>query len=175
MLSRYCDGKLTVRSGGAFYDEGVESSGDDAAACADFAAIRQASRETLVERFRAKMDRHEVDEALEVISNAASVLNEIVERYAPWKLAKDPTQKEKLEALLYHLAESLRLFAILISPVLPQAAQGMFDQLKWQPELSGKTERFRLDAAVWGGLPDGHAVNAPTPLFPKLDSKAATL
>ncbi len=172
MLNRYCGGKLAVRAGSAFYDETLVASGDDVTACTDLAAIRRASQETLVSGVRAKMERYEVDEALEAISVAASVLNETVEKYAPWKLAKDPAQKEKLDALLYHLAESLRLFAILISPVLPRAAQGMFDQLNWKPDLAGKAERFRLDEAGWGGLPDGHAVNMPTPLFPKLENKA---
>ena len=49
-----------------------------------------------------------------------------------------------MDDLLYDLAESLRIIAILISPVLPKAAHGIFDQLNWKMELSGKEERFRL-------------------------------
>jgi methionyl-tRNA synthetase len=67
---------------------------------------------------------------------------------------------------------SLRIIAIsiLISPVLPKAAHGIFDQLNWkmEPELSGKEERFRLEEAKWGGLPDGHVVGKPVPLFPRI-------
>jgi methionyl-tRNA synthetase len=59
--------------------------------------------------------------------------------------------------------------AILISPVLPEAAHEIFDQLNWKMELSGKEERFRLDAAKWGGLPDGHVVGKPVPLFPRIE------
>jgi hypothetical protein len=40
--------------------------------------------------------------------------------------------------------ESLHTVAILISPVLSQAAHGIFDQLNWKMELSEKDERFSL-------------------------------
>jgi methionyl-tRNA synthetase len=53
--------------------------------------------------------------------------------------------------------------------VLPKAAHGIFDQLNWKMELSGKEERFRLDDAKWGGLPDGHVVGKPFPLFPRIE------
>lgn len=128
--------------------------------------------------------------------------NGFVESSAPWKLAKDPAQAEKLDAVLYHLAESLRIIAILLSPVLPKAAHGIFDQLNWKMELSPKAShpegcaparatspgsdasskedgeragarpseaRFRLADAAWGGLPDGHQLGAPTPLFPRIE------
>jgi len=76
---------------------------------------------------------------------------------------------QQLDAVLYHLAESLRIIAILISPVLPKAAHGIFDQLNWKMELSGKEERFSLADAEWGRLPDGHVVGKPVPLFPRIE------
>jgi len=101
----------------------------------------------------------------------ALACNALVEISAPWNLAKDKQQEELLDAVLYHLAESLRIIAIWISPVLPKAAHGIFDQLNWKMELSGKEERFRLEAAKWGGLPDGHVVGKPVPLFPRIETK----
>jgi hypothetical protein len=50
-------------------------------------------------------------------------------------------------------------------PVLPRAAHGIFEQLNWKMELTGKEERFRLDDAKWGGLRDGHVVGIPVPLL----------
>ena len=96
--------------------------------------------------------------------------NWLIESVAPWKLAKDATHAADLDAVLYHLSESLRIIAILISPVLPQAAHGIFDQLNWKMELSGKEERFSLKDAEWGGLPDGHVVGKPVPLFPRIET-----
>jgi methionyl-tRNA synthetase len=74
-----------------------------------------------------------------------------------------------LDATLYQLAESLRIIAILISPVLPKAAHEIFDQLNWKIELRGKEERFSLADAEWGRLPDGHVVGKPVPLFPRIE------
>jgi methionyl-tRNA synthetase len=103
------------------------------------------------------------------IGVAAVHCNQLVDAQKPWILAKE-NQNEKLDGVLYTLAESLRIIAILISPVLPKAAHGIFDQLNWKMELSGKEERFRLDDAEWGKLPDGHVVGKPTPLFPRIET-----
>ena len=88
----------------------------------------------------------------------------------PWTLAKDPAERSMtLDQSALPLAESLRIIAILISPVLPKAAHGIFDQLNWKMELSGKEERFSLADAEWGRLPDGHVVGKPMPLFPRIE------
>ncbi len=115
------------------------------------------------------MDRSLVDLASGIAEEIATYCNRLVEKTAPWKLVEDLTQADRLNAVLYHLAESLRIIAILISPVLPKAAHGIFDQLNWKMELSGKEERFSLKDAEWGGLPDGHVVGKPVPLFPRIE------
>jgi methionyl-tRNA synthetase len=101
--------------------------------------------------------------------------NALVDSTLPWKLAKDDSDSgaTKLNAVLYALSESLRLIGLLISPVLPHGAHGIFDQLNWKMELSGKDERFSLGDAEWGILPDGHLVGKPKPLFPRIESVAA--
>jgi methionyl-tRNA synthetase len=98
--------------------------------------------------------------------------NGLIQITAPWKLAKNKDQRTVLDAVLYHLAETLRIIAILISPVLPKSAHGIFDQLNWKMELNGKEERFSLKDAKWGGLPDGHVVGKPVPLFPRIEVAA---
>jgi methionyl-tRNA synthetase len=95
--------------------------------------------------------------------------NGLIQITAPWKLAKNKDQRIILDAVLYHLAETLRVIALLIAPVLPKAAHGIFDQLNWNMELSGKEERFSLADAEWGRLPDGHVVGKPVPLFPRIE------
>jgi len=100
--------------------------------------------------------------------------NRLVEVAAPWKLGKDleGISKIKLNSVLYALTESLRIIAILISPMLPRAAHRVFDQLNWKMELSGKEERFSLADAEWGKLPDGHVAGKPVPLFPRIEVAA---
>jgi len=117
-----------------------------------------------------RMEAFEIDAALMRISAYSTFCNVAIEAFEPWKLAKDTNKKPILEGVLYHLAESLRIIAILISPMLPKAAHGIFDQLNWKMELSGKEERFSLKDADWGKLPDGHLVGKPVPLFPRIET-----
>ena len=120
--------------------------------------------------FAREMNQFAVDSALDVSIQAAARCNILIERTSPWQLAKQKESGRQLDAVLYHLAESLRIIAIWISPVLSKAAHGIFDQLNWKMELSGKQERFSLADAEWGGLPDGHVVGKPVPLFPRIES-----
>jgi methionyl-tRNA synthetase len=112
-----------------------------------------------------------INAAIRNILENVSQGNSLVEKAAPWKLAKgsDNTSKRTLNSVLYALTETLRITAILISPVLPKAAHGIFDQLNWKMELSGKEERFSLADAEWGRLPNGHIVGKPIPLFPRIE------
>ncbi|MEP6811331.1 MAG: class I tRNA ligase family protein, partial [Chthoniobacterales bacterium] len=121
--------------------------------------------------YRTEFDQAEVDGALVGVMNVSNAANRYVELGAPWKIAKDPARHIHLDAVLHALAESLRIIAILVSPILPKAAHGIFDQLNWEmePELAGKEARFSLADAEWGKLPDGHVVGKPTPLFPRIE------
>ncbi len=115
-----------------------------------------------------------VNEALQYAFLLASTSNQLVDFEKPWALAKDPAQADRLDAVLYTLAESLRIIAILLYPVMPKAAHGIFDQLGWKLAESGRSQRFHLDDAKWGGLPDGHLLGKPTPLFPRIEVPPST-
>jgi methionyl-tRNA synthetase len=120
------------------------------------------------------MAKSDVCSILGVVMLLPKNANGLIEKTAPWKIAKQEQDaeagaKRNLDYVLYHLAESLRIIAILISPVLPKAAHGIFDQLNWKMELSGKEERFSLADAEWGRLPDAHVVGKPVPLFPRIE------
>jgi methionyl-tRNA synthetase len=142
---------------------------------ADDESINVIAREAegMIKSYRDWMDKHSIDAGLVAANYLADRCNKKIDMVAPWTLAKDPDQSEKLSAILYHLAESLRVIAILISPVVPKAAHGIFDQLNWKMELSGKEARFSLGEAEWGKLPDGHVVGKPVPLFPRIEQTAS--
>jgi methionyl-tRNA synthetase len=119
--------------------------------------------------YRSAFDSNEVSKASEEAVTIAGQCNVAIDAERPWALAKKEERQRDLDAILYHLAESLRIIAILMSPVLPKAADGIFDQLNWKMKLSGKEERFSLKDAEWGKLPDGHVVGKPVPLFPRIE------
>jgi methionyl-tRNA synthetase len=120
-------------------------------------------------------ETYQVSTFLAVIMLLPQQANGLIELSAPWKLAKAEKDgvdgaKRNLNYVLYNLLERIRIIAILISPVLPRAAHGIFDQLNWKMELSGNEERFSLADAEWGKLPDGHVVGKPVPLFPRIET-----
>jgi methionyl-tRNA synthetase len=55
---------------------------------------------------------------------------------------------------------------VLLHPFLPGTANKIYQQLA----LEGSPNRFEF--AAWGGLPFGHQVNKPIPLFPRKDLPA---
>jgi methionyl-tRNA synthetase len=131
----------------------------------------------VLQNYPQHLDEFLVHEALADVGQIAVHCNGVIEKKAPWTLAKlekvEPARIHELDAVLYHLAESLRIIAILISPVLPRAAHGIFDQLRWKLDKAGHESRFRLADAQWGGLPDGHTLGQPTPLFPRIETPVA--
>ena len=127
-----------------------------------------------LERYLSLMNEFKLDAAINQASRRIKWSNGIIDAQAPWLLAKSPDKSDalKLSEVLYGCVESLRTAAVLLSPVIPKAAHGIFDQLNWKMELSGKEERFSLADAEWGKLPDGHVVGKPVPLFPRIEVAA---
>ncbi|MBM3846702.1 MAG: methionine--tRNA ligase, partial [Verrucomicrobia bacterium] len=93
--------------------------------------------------------------------------NQYVDQTAPFKLAKDPAQSGRLDEVLYNLCESCRILAVLIWPVIPETAARIYSQLG----LSRSPDTF--SEAAWGALAPGHVAGAPSPLFPKKDTRGA--
>ena len=65
------------------------------------------------------LDRAEVTQALERIWQRVRRLNQYVEQQAPWRLAKDPAESERLAGVLASLAEGLRVVTLLLAPYMP--------------------------------------------------------
>ena len=136
----------------------------------ELSSLAETEAPNVYAKYKASFELFRIDEALGMARALSGHCNIVIDALAPWKLRKQQDQTDLLKAILYHLAESLRIVAVLISPVLPQAAHGIFDQLNWEMDLRGKEERFRLEDAEWGGLPDEHVVGKPVPLFPRIET-----
>jgi methionyl-tRNA synthetase len=139
--------------------------------CMDVFAIGgQVELEGTLQRVPGELLSEKLYGAMGQIESLADASNQFIDQNTPWKMARNG-EDAAVGRILYQVVESLRVIAILISPVLPKAAHGIFDQLNWkmEPQLSGKQNRFRLNEAEWGRLPDGHVVGKPVPLFPRIE------
>lgn len=110
------------------------------------------------------MDHMELNQAIKDVWNLIGRANKYIDETAPWILAKDQVQAERLQAVMYNLAEALRIIAILIAPFVPVTAPKIYEQLGL-----GKPESFFMADAVWGKLATGTKVQKGEPLFPRIE------
>ncbi len=121
-----------------------------------------ADAEAAIAAYRRGLDQIELGSALERLLGFVVRANQYVEESAPWKLAKDPAQAARLDTVLYNLAESVRVIAVLIAPVMPSIAS----QIRTQLGLASSSELLN-DEARWGKLAAGTKLGSVAPLFPK--------
>jgi len=140
MLKRYRNGVVPAR-----HDELAPDAGK--------------ARHETIEHLR----RAELQSALGSIWSLVTRANQYVDQTAPFKLARDLEQAHRLDAVLYNLAETCRVLAVLLWPFLPETSAKIFAQLN----LPGEPDK--LAAAHWGGLPAGHQIGEPSALFPRKD------
>jgi methionyl-tRNA synthetase len=113
---------------------------------------------------RTLLEQSELQAALQAIWALINRANQYVDQTKPFSLAKDPAQAQRLDEVLYNLVETCRVLAVLLWPFIPTTATKIFAQLG----LPGTPDKF--SAATWGGLPAGHAIGDPAPLFPRKDA-----
>ena len=113
--------------------------------------------------YRALMENLQISDAVKNVWKFISRCNKYIDETAPWKLAKDETQKKNLANVLHNLAESLRIIAILISPFMPITSRRILEQLQLSQDI--KLE----DAENFGVLEINHKVGKPEQLFPRIE------
>ena len=117
----------------------------------------------VTERAHAAIGRLAIHEALGEVEKLVDALNAYVTDQAPWVLAKDAGQHERLDQVLATLAHGVGTLAVLYSPVMPQATRKLWSALGEDGVLSEQ----RVDLA-WD-RPGGGTVSALEPLFPRID------
>ncbi|HEU5124834.1 MAG TPA: methionine--tRNA ligase [Verrucomicrobiae bacterium] len=123
----------------------------------------KADAEKAISETRSQLEANELQSALQTIWSLITRANQYVDQTAPFKLAKDPAQAARLDEVLYNLAETCRVLAVLLWPFLPGTATKMYSQLG----LSGEPNQF--SDATWGKLAAGHTIGDVAPLFPRKD------
>ena len=114
---------------------------------------------TMNDAVRELIDRAEPSQALEAIWVRVRRVNRYVEETAPWVLAKDENEAERLDEVLYNLAEGVRVLALSLLPYIPVAAEKLLVALS-------EGERGLAEFGSRGG---GAKVERIAPLFPKLE------
>lgn len=128
------------------------------------AALRQSLSDTAT-RFASLMDAYNTTDALGALNAHVALCNAFIEQKQPWVLAKDETKLPELQSVLGHLLESCVHIGYLIGCVLPEASARILSQLQVDPATLNPRRM------AWGVLEDGHAVQAPTPVFPRILSE----
>ena len=84
---------------------------------------------------------------------------------APWALAKDPSQADRLTQVLFDAAEAIRLAAVLLSPIMPTSSQEILRR------VGAASDSLTLDRdGRWRA--DGERVLIQdAPLWPRFDKK----
>lgn len=111
-------------------------------------------------------DTLEFNRALEAIWGFIQLANQYLDRTAPWTLAKKPELRPRLDTVLYHAGETLRLLSLAIFPFMPRAAEEMSAQAGLGLDFSSP---LLAEQARWGGLAPGTRVAKGTSLFPRVD------
>ncbi len=96
--------------------------------------------------------------------------NKYIDQTTPWKLAKEPSQKERLAVVIYHLLEGLRIISGLIWPIMPNTAVKMQDHLGMEKTDSPDQPLLNIDQmSTWAQLPCGCEIKKSIALFPRID------
>ena len=102
-----------------------------------------------------QLDNLEINKVINDIMIFIRSINVFIEQNEPWKLVK--SDKVQAGNILYHCAESLRLAAVMLSPVMPSKTKDILDILG--------TNDVEL---VWGKLKSGSKISTSEPIFPRI-------
>lgn len=127
-------------------------------------SLRKSLADT-VARFAERMDNFSTSEALAALNEHVGQCNAFIEKTQPFMLAKDEARLPELQSVLAHLLESCVHIGYLLGCVLPEASERILSQL----QVDGST--LNPQTLAWGVLKNGHTVQAPTPVFPRILSE----
>lgn len=114
------------------------------------------------EAYSKQMDYFDFNEALQSVWTFIRRANKYVDETEPWILGRDEANKERLNTVLYNLAESLRIVAQLIEPVMKNTTKEILDKL-------GTYNKGFESASEFGLLEEGVKVTKGKNLFDRLD------
>ena len=152
MVNKYNDGIIYKNDISTDYDESLE----------------QIVQQSIVE-YKAHMEQMKFSVALQHVWKLISRSNKYIDETMPWQLAKDESKKDELNTVLYHLAENLRIAAVLIQPFMTEAPKKIFEQLKIEEVKLQSLEHIEQYGLIQN---KHHVIDKGEPIFPRLDVEA---
>ncbi|WP_078556454.1 methionine--tRNA ligase [Bacillus alkalicellulosilyticus] len=150
MINKYFDGELPKYSKGVTpFDESLEE-------------LVGAT----VKKVENAMEEMQFSVALSAIWQLVSRTNKYIDETQPWVLAKDESNKQQLESVMYHLAESLRFISVMIQPFMTEAPKKIWEQLGLPSE--GTTWE---SLSAFGQIEERTKVQKGEPIFPRLEAE----
>ena len=140
MANKYFDGKVKNTKCADSVDEGLIQSINN-----------------LSDNVDKKMANLEIGAALDEIFDVLRKSNKYIDDTTPWSLAKDDSNKPRLETVIYNLLESIRCCAVFLKPYLPDTSDEIFRQLN----IDDRTENYNEQ--------NNYSTIAPSPLFQRID------
>ncbi|MGC7871641.1 methionine--tRNA ligase [Desulfosporosinus sp. SYSU MS00001] len=110
------------------------------------------------------LERCDMASALEQIWRFIARCNKYVDETAPWALAKQEDQQERLDTVLYTFVECIRIMAILTAPFMPGITPRICSLLSSDEHLIRWEE-----ADQWGIINPGASIQKGEQLFPRID------
>lgn len=154
MVRNYCDNKIPRVS-------------EATAELLDQASEVQSAIHGAIQKFDQEFDRYNFSRGLESIWSAITAVDRFLSDAQPWELAKDPRKHGDLHLVLFTAAEAVRHLAVVLSPVFPEGAQAIWEQLG-QP---GKVRQVDPMSLRWGEQGVDNPIGEIRPIFPRLDKK----
>jgi methionyl-tRNA synthetase len=164
MIQRYREGRVPSANISEEARLSAKRAGVDSDA-ATISSVVEHARDEFIRHF----DNFSFSRALEEAWAVVARVDKMISDAKPWDLAKDESQKQTLDAVLYRAAESLRWLCVLLYPVMPNATSGIYQQLGLKGALAS-LDPARLE---WGELPEGTQIGEVKPPFPRIDKAEA--
>jgi len=110
------------------------------------------------------MDEYHISDAIQSVWSYIARTNKYIDETAPWALAKNSEEAEKLKAVMYNLSETLRRIAIIVKPYIPETSDKILEQLRLDTNVNWND--LYLENAINSGV---KVVEKPEILFARLD------
>jgi methionyl-tRNA synthetase len=124
--------------------------------------------EQAVRLYRASMESYALHEAMAATFAIIDAANEYIAETAPWALAKDPAKGDRLSAVLFDVAEAIRVAAVLLTPVMPGSCAEILKRVGEGTPISDL--RFDRDTQ-WRADGEREIIKGAA-LWPRSDDKA---